>query len=192
MTDNHDNDNNDSNKPRPGRGAGLARVDDYEKNRLQADLDRALDEKLMAQADLGGLLAQELADHNAGLSLPTSSDIDNALGYAEIDADELKDLLSGLSADTVNGLQLAKLLQDGGVSVEEMKTIRVGLTLLKHNRCVEAREWWTLNTPQDGVSNFYRKIKALLALTYLLLGDAPSAHAAIQEARRGAGNATRP
>ncbi len=184
-------DNEPDGELQPGKPAGLARIGDREENRLQADLDRAIEDKLMAQADLGGLLAQELATLNAGLSLPTSADIDNALGYSEIGAGELKDLLSGLSEETVDRFQLAKLLEGGGVSLEGMKIIKVGMTLLKHNRYTEAKEWWTLNTPQDSVSSFYRKMKAFLALTYLLLGDVASAHAALQEAKLGAGNAIR-
>jgi hypothetical protein len=176
------------NESQSGKGGGLARVADFETNRLQTDLDRALEEKLMAQADLGGLLAQELASRDAGLSLPTSADIDNALGYSEIGAGEINDLLSGLSAETVNDLQLAKLLEGGGVSVEDMKTIKVGLKLLRHNRYAEAKEWWMLNTPQDSTSHFYRKVKVLLAMTYFLLGDGASAQAAIQEAKRNAGH----
>jgi len=165
---------------------GLARL---EEGRLQADLERALTDKLLAQGDLGSALVQHFED-GAKLMLPTLNDIDRTLMRAERPVyqspQELESLLSlDMIGDiSVEGMRLNELLDSGSASVQERSILKRGLVFLRRKMYVEAAEWWTLNRPKDALTNprFYCLATLLLAFTYQLSGQAALAQGAIQEA----------
>jgi hypothetical protein len=165
---------------------GLARFED---GRLQADLDRALTDKLLAQGDLGSALAQDF-EAGARLMLPTLNDIDRTLMRAERPAHQsLQELESLLSLDlvgdiSVEGMRLNELLMSGGASVHERSILKRGLVFLRRKMYLEAAEWWTLNRPKDALTNprFYCLATLLLVFTYQLSGQAALAQGALEEA----------
>lgn len=168
----------------------LARLpDDQAECRLQADLDRAFMDKVMASADRGSALARDL-ESSAALGLPTFSDVEEKLKdvVAVANTPPPEDLLEldRLGDLTVEGVRLNELLSRGDASIEERKVLKSGLLFMRRKRYGEAAEWWSLNRPKEQTSNrrFYCLVTLLLALTYELRGDADRARAAKAEALR--------
>jgi hypothetical protein len=166
---------------------GLARFE--EGGRLQADLDRALTDKMLARADVGGAVARDL-EAGTSLMLPTLSDIDRKLTEAEQPvASSQTDIEKLLSIESVGdiaveGMRLNELLDHGSISIQERATVKKGLLFLRRKMYPEAAEWWLLNRPKDVLSNprFYCLTSLLLAFTYQLSGQTALAQAAVQEA----------
>lgn len=168
---------------------GLARFDRTE-DRLQADMERALTDKLLAQTDVGSEIMRDL-EVSASLSLPTLADIERSLS-PEVKTPESREEIEGLLSlekvgdISIEGMRLNDLLgRAGGASLEERSILKRGLLFLKRRMYPEALEWWTLNRPKDFIekNHFYCLLTLLMGLTYRLSGDDESASAMAQEAR---------
>lgn len=157
--------------------------------RLQADLDRALTDKLLAQGDVGGAFLQDL-EAATNLMMPTLSDIDRSLAQVEqpieLSLDDIETLLSpDSSADiAIEGMRLHDLLGQGGTSIQERATLKRGMLFLRRQMYPEALEWWQLNRPKDPLANprYFCLTSLLLAFTHQLAGDAALAQSALQDA----------
>lgn len=169
--------------------AGISRLDEDPRGRLQADLDRALTDKLMAVADVGAAVAHDF-EAEASLALATLTDIDRALDAAGEHAagtqQEMERLLAieTLSDLAAEGQRLNDLLDRGGISIDERSILKRGLLFMGRGMHREAAEWWTLNSPDDTSTRFYHLLKLLLALTYKFAGDHASADALIAQLRQ--------
>jgi hypothetical protein len=167
-------------KPGLSRGGGDERT-------LQADLDRMVTDKLMAQADSGATLARDL-ESSAALSLPTFDDIESIVnqGISASDSTKVGELfdLDTLGDVTVKGVRLNELLDRGGASIEERAILKRGLVFLRRRMYPEAAEWWILNRPKDYIANarFHCLLTLLHALTYEWMGDLERAQTAKEEA----------
>jgi hypothetical protein len=167
-------------KPGLSHGAG-------EERSLQADLDRMMTDKLMAQVDSGATLARDL-ESSAALLLPTFDDIESIVnkGISAPDSTQVGELfdLDTLGNVTVKGVRLNQLLDRGGASIEERSILKRGLLFLRRRMYPEAAEWWMLNRPKDHIANarFYCLLTLLLALTYEWAGDPERALAAKEKA----------
>jgi hypothetical protein len=164
---------------------GLSRAED-DRGRLQADLERALADKLMAQFDTGAAVVRDI-ETNAGLFMPTLEDIRLTLDRVQQEPPALADLARILESDgvgdlTIEGVHLNELLGRGGASVAQRKVLRTGFQFLHRKLYAEAAEWWTLNRSQDRFSPFYCVLTLLLAWTYQLQGNQIAARAAADEA----------
>jgi hypothetical protein len=165
---------------------GIGRAED---DRIQADLDRAITDKLLSSSDAGGSLAKEF-EANISLSLPTWAELDRV---QDSEADSFRsnqDLQSLLSLDSVGeiaveGMRLNELLARGGASLEERSILKRGLLFLNHRKYNEAVEWWLLNRPREPFENprLYCLATLLLSFTYQLSGQMGLAKSAAQEAR---------
>lgn len=172
--------NNEDKPEKPG----LARFEEG-----QADLDRALTDKLLAQSDVGGALARDF-EAGARMMLPTLSDIDHTLMQAEQPVyqsqQEIERLLSidSVGDIAVQGIRLNELLAGGNTSIQERSIMKRGLLFLRRKMYAEAAEWWTLNRPKAALENprFYCLTTLLLAFTYQLSGQTALAESTVQEA----------
>ncbi len=168
---------------------GLARAD--EGDRLQADLDRMLTDRLLAHSDRGAALTRDL-DTSASLTLPSLAEIDNQFAQKEEQPaqsnNEIADLLSIGSMDDIamEGMRLTDLLARGGTSLKEMATLKRGMLFLRKRMYSEATEWWILNRPKEAMADprFYCICTLLLAFTYQLAGHTREAEASVQDALR--------
>jgi hypothetical protein len=164
---------------------GLSRGGD--ERSLQADLDRMVTDKLMAQVDSGTTLARDL-ESTMALSLPTFDDIESIInkGVSAPDSTQVGELfdLDMLGDITVKGVRLNELLDGDGASIQERGILQRGLLFLRRRMYPEAAEWWTLNRPKDHIVNarFHCLLTLLLALTYEWAGDPKRAQAAKEEA----------
>jgi hypothetical protein len=144
--------------------------------RLQADLESAIADKLMAQTDAGAEIAREL-DLNARLSLPTPGDIERAIqGAAPPQHESLQQIETLLSIDSVEDLaveggRLNQLLERGAATIEERNVLARGMLFLRHKKYPEAIEWWTLHAQTDRSSPFDLLLQLLVVVTYRLAGD---------------------
>ena len=160
--------------------------------RVQADLDRALSDKVLAYADQGAVLARDF-EAAVDLSLPLPSEIDQALNRVQVrvatSEQEIEHLLSldRVGDIAVSGMYLNQLLDRGASGAEERATLKRGLLFLKHKMYPQAAEWWTLNRPpanEKTKSRSYLLLTLLLVLTLRLAGDDSLAAAALEEADR--------
>jgi hypothetical protein len=152
-------------------------VNEENKARIMADVDRVFEDNLLARTDVGLLLAKDLAVAN--MSLPSPSEIDQAFNRLQADAvqsqQEIEQLLSLDKIDeiSIDGMRLNEFLDVGITGVEERRMLKRGLTFLKRKMYAEAAEWWLLNRPEDDLTNnrLYLLLTLFLALTYKLSGD---------------------
>ena len=169
-------------------GPGLARV--AQDDRLQADLDRALTDKLLARADVGGALARDL-EASSALVLPALSDLDQRLKEAEVPTpqsrDEIESILPGSFGDiAMEGVRLNELLVRGGASLQQRSILKRGLLFLGKGLHAEAADWWMLNRPREPLEDprFYCICTLLLAFTYQLEGKTQAAEVVACEAAK--------
>lgn len=179
-------DKDDKNTPDAARLA-LCRLGTDER-KIRGDLDRLLTENLLAHADSGEAFALDLAAAN--LSLPSPSELDQALNRLQSQEPSQEEIAQLLSLDnvgdiTVDGMRLNELLDSGITSTEERKMLRRGMLFLKRKMYREAAEWWRLNRPDDELLNgrLHLLLTLFLVLTYKLAGDEAAAQAALNEAR---------
>jgi hypothetical protein len=169
--------------------SGLSRVNDGPHERMQADLARALTDKLMAPTDVGGAVARDF-DAQAAIVLPTLADIDHALDTVTASTsgtvNDFERLLSITSLGDLKaeGQRLSDLLDRGGISINERSILRRGLAFMRRGMHSEAAEWWNLNSPDDSSTRFCHLLKLLLALTYRIAGNDPAADAVIAQLRQ--------
>ncbi|HEX8118820.1 MAG TPA: hypothetical protein VF521_16200, partial [Pyrinomonadaceae bacterium] len=107
----------------------LGRLDTGEQ-KLRGDLDRLLTENLLAHADSGEAFALDLAAAN--LSLPSPSELDQALNRLQSQEPSQEEVAQLLSLDnvgdiTVDGMRLNELLDGGITGAEERKMLRRGV-----------------------------------------------------------------
>jgi hypothetical protein len=166
---------------------GIARAED---DRVRADLERALTEKLLARSDTGAALAREF-ESSVSLALPTSLEIDRAFEQGPSTVPSNQDVQSLLSLDnvgeiSVGEMKLNDLLARGGASLEDRAVLKPGLLFLSRRLYAEARDWWLLKRPEEPYSNprLYCLTTLLLAFTYQLSGDTAHSQEAIEEARK--------
>ncbi len=167
---------------------GLARSDD---RRLQADLDRALTDKLLARSDSAEAFVREF-EANTSLQLPTLADIDRTMARVESPTSESNPSLESLlSLDSVGdvaveGIKLNELLNQGDITLQQRAAVKRGLLFLRRRLYAEAAEWFLINRPDDAASDpsFYCVATLLLAFTYRLSGQTSQAQDALQEAVR--------
>lgn len=176
----------DKTTPEAARPA-LGRIGTDEQ-KIRGDLDRLLTENLLAHADSGEAFALDLAAAN--LSLPSPSEIDQALNRLQSQEPSQEEVAQLLSLDnvgdiTVDGMRLNELLNSGITGAEERKMLRRGTLFLKRKMYREAAEWWRLNRPEDELLNgrLHLLLTLFLVLTYKLAGDEAAAQAALNEAR---------
>jgi len=164
-------------------------IDRFEDDRFDLSLDRALSDRMLAEADSGSELAKSL-ELGVNLILPTSSEIDRVLEpeRTAIPSDrEIAEVIlnGGLKEIALEGMSLNSLLDRGGGSFEERAILKRGMLFVSHRKYAEAAEWWTLNRPRESKIDprFYTLSTLLLALTYQLAGQTQLAEAAIIAAR---------
>jgi hypothetical protein len=156
---------------------GVTRASD---RRIQADLETALNDKIMAQSDAGTAIAREF-DLNASLMLPVMTDMERPTRVADEPLYEnLREIEQLLSLDKVvdiakEGSRLNELLDRGGATIEERKILQRGMLFLRRRMYREADEWWLLNSPEDRSSHFFLLLQLLRAITCRLAGDEPRA-----------------
>jgi hypothetical protein len=164
---------------------GLSRASAEDNGRLEADLNRALADKLMAQFDVGSALARDI-DVAASTLMPTLDDIARTLDRAGEKEAAFEDIGRILETEElgdlkIEGVRLNELLSRGGNSVAQRKILRTGFQLLHRKLYSEAAEWWSLNRVQDPSSPFHCVLSLLLAWTYQLQGNNVAAKAAAEE-----------
>lgn len=159
-----------------------------DEQKIRGDMDRLLTETLLAHADSGEAFALDLAAAN--LSLPSPSELDQALNRLQSQEPSQEEVAQLLSLDnvgdiTVDGMRLNELLDSGITGTEERKMLRRGMLFLKRKMYREAAEWWRLNRPEDELLNgrLHLLLTLFLVLTYKLAGDEATAQAALNEAR---------
>jgi len=141
-------------------------------------LDRALDEHL-ARLTAEAVMQREEALTGIDLAPAVGAPLElSALeGAIELrvqqampSLDELEGMLSRDAPATLEGLQLGRLLADGG---GERETLRKGLIFLRRKRYESAVEWWSLN--REGLPPGREKFALLLlvmeSFTHRLAGN---------------------
>jgi hypothetical protein len=161
-------------------------VDDQAK--IRGDLDRLFTEKLLAQTDYGDAFARDLAAAN--MSLPSLSEIDQALNRLQSSEPSPEEIARLLSLDNigdiaVDGMRLNELLNNGVTGAEERNMMKRGMLFLRRRMYAEAAEWWLLNRPEDEIIDGRRHLllTLFLVLTYKLAGDEQAAQSALRQAR---------
>jgi hypothetical protein len=167
---------------------GRLSIDNDTQAKIRGDLDRLFTEKLLAQRDSGEAFTRNLAAAN--LSLPSPSEIDQALNRLQSQEPSREEVARLLSLDhigdiTVDGMRLNELLDNGIGGAEERKMLKHGILFLKRKMYAEAAEWWRLNRPENELINgrLYLLLTLFLVLTYKLAGNEAAAQSALQEAR---------
>ena len=167
---------------------GRLGIDEDNQARIRGDLDRLFTENLLAHTDSGAAFTRDLAAAN--LSLPSPSEIDQALNRLQSYEPSQEEVVRLLSLDnvgdlSVDGMRLNELLDTGIAGAEERKMLKHGMLFLKRKMYREAAEWWRLNRPEDELINsrLHLLLTLFLALTYKLGGDEAAAQAALSEAR---------
>jgi hypothetical protein len=188
-------DDSDRNKPTgiPAEEGARPRLDRLtvakdNEARIQADLDRVLQEKLLARTDVGDALAKDLAAAN--MSLPTLSEIDQVLARLQTPEPTAAEIERFLALDNIgdislDGMRLNELLDKGATGITEQKMLRRGTLFLRREMYREAAEWWLLHRPHDELadSRLYLLMTLFLALTYKLSDQEEKFQAALAEAR---------
>lgn len=183
---------------RDDRRVGIAHAPDAVERRLQAALDRAWSDRLLAQSDAGKALTRDLAALS-DLGLPAPSEIEAALGRLTPAGDDVSSkegverllALDRVGDVVLEGMRLNDLLAQGLGGPAGRQTIEVGLKLLRGKKYQEAGEWWALKrTPLAGTdSQLELLLTLLLVLTYHIAGDQRREQAELARARQLRGGA---